>query len=191
MNKTIPFLAFLIFVLAAQPGPKKDPPWFSKISTKLTEEEKEWSVSEMGIDPADFFISKSLGELGREKAFEALLKTNIFEEELVGAGAKRPAQYKAFQILIQQPDAKEAFLDLLQRGRLPGQLYALCGLYLLDAPAFKEQVAHFVKSKEKVWYFYGCILHQREVARALPRILNGELPKAFVADLKRKKIPGR
>ena len=119
--------------------------------------------------------------LSRERAFEILLKTDTFANVGVGYFWRLSTQVEAFRIILGQPDAAEAFHDLLARGRLAGQLYALCGLYLTDRAAFNAEVATYVQSSQQVKYSSGCVTSPRPVASLVKEfhMISGGYPRRF------------
>jgi len=99
----------------------------------------------------------------REAAYEALLSTTHFVWSVVGAGAIGSAHAWSFRTILRQPDAKDVFEDLLKRGHLAGQLYALCGLYLVDRKVFEARVAPYRDNTMQIWTQYGCVMRRQRV----------------------------
>lgn len=88
------------------------------------------------------------------KAFEILLNTQIFSHSRVGMMQYPSIQGKALNVVMEQPAAKEAFVHLIEKGHIAGQLYGLCGLYYLSKSDFDNYAKSYVTSKEKIWVEY-------------------------------------
>lgn len=88
------------------------------------------------------------------KAFEILLNTQVFSHRRVGMMQYPSMQGKAFDIVMIQPRAREAFLYLIEKGYVAGQLYGLCGLYHIAISDFHKHAWNYVSSKEMVWVEY-------------------------------------
>ncbi len=108
--------------------------------------------------------------LSREVAFEILLKTDVFARVIAGGPAIRvssgdenfgvlapSSQSVAFHVLREETDAREVFLDLLDRGTLAGQLYGLCGLYLVDREEFHARLPKYLSEQAPVYFANGCV----------------------------------
>ncbi|MEP0006921.1 MAG: hypothetical protein ABJ387_10545 [Balneola sp.] len=85
-----------------------------------------------------------------ELAFKTLLNTNLFAD-CCGPEANLEAIY--YQALMNQPDRKEIFLDLLNRGNRPGKLYALIALSDIDYDLFVEKIEPHLSDTTEVIYF--------------------------------------
>jgi hypothetical protein len=161
-------------------------PWFAAVDAALTPEEADIVRDDLDVPPAcdlaDFYADKIIHtysgtvRLRREVAFTILLKTNTLTTESVGAGGKIPAHAYALRTLLRQPDARDAFLDLLSRARYPaGEMWALCGLRLTDPEAFEERVGPFLDSRDAVNTQFGCIGMERPVKQVAEHIRRGGL----------------
>ena len=104
-----------------------------------------------------------------------LLETRTFGDR-GGFGNGIVAPTRAFAVLLAEPDAAAAFGELLKRGRLAGQLYALCGLYLTNRPLFDRNMPRFQNRNGEVRRFYGCLLLAQPVGEIAPHIANGYWP---------------
>lgn len=85
-----------------------------------------------------------------ELAFKTLLNTNLFAD-CCGPDPNLNAIY--YQALMNQPDRKEIFLDLLNRGNRPGKLYALIALSEIDYDLFVEKIQPHISDTTEVIYF--------------------------------------
>ena len=92
-----------------------------------------------------------------QKAYQALLTATRFEDVAIGYAGKRSKLVEAYNILLTEPAADASFKNLLERARLPGQLYALCGLYFTNHDFFRSVVEKYRKSEEEVDTLSGCI----------------------------------
>jgi hypothetical protein len=126
-------------------------------------------------DPAYVWLFAS-GETveTREGAFRFLLSARVFTYQLVGGGAARSEHSRAFAVLFRQPDAKAAFLDLLERGNDAGKLYALCGLREFEETfAFLRRIEPYRASKAEITTHYGCLTRASTVGWVASGIVGG------------------
>ncbi|WP_395748349.1 hypothetical protein [Prosthecobacter sp.] len=99
-----------------------------------------------------------------QKAFRVLKEADKFYDSAVGFAGTTPEVVRSFQILLKEEDADAAFKVLLQEATLPGQLYALCGLWFTDQAAFKLGVARYSASTLKVPAMMGCVVADEQVS---------------------------
>ncbi|MBI4606403.1 MAG: HEAT repeat domain-containing protein, partial [Planctomycetes bacterium] len=93
-----------------------------------------------------------------------LLSAGGFFGRTIGAGAACSDEAAAFRMLLARPDAAAAFKDLLERARLGGQLYGLCGLWHTDPVAFRAALPRYAASRELLTVqWYGCLVDRRPV----------------------------
>jgi hypothetical protein len=98
------------------------------------------------------------------KAYRIVKKTDMFYDSAVGYGGDTPEVVHAFQELLNEKRADAAFKALLEKATLPGQLYALCGLWFTDPEEFKRQVPHYSSLKSKVPVMMGCVVAEDSVS---------------------------
>jgi hypothetical protein len=148
--------------------------WHSHIQPFIDPDEEQFK-SEMGYDPTYAFVSGPKVNLGnREDPFRLLITTRMFVYERVGGGGNISSHSKAFQTLLKQSDARELFLDLLDRGNDAAKLYALCGFCELeDAKVFRDRIAPFLKSEAELNSLYGCMLQSSSVRAIAKGIASG------------------
>lgn len=104
-----------------------------------------------------------LSEQG-SKAYQTVKKTDKFYDVAVGYAGTTPEVVHAFQTLLQEKNSDAAFKSLLKEATLPGQLYALCGLWFTDPEMFKQQVPNYSSMKGKVPTMMGCIVDEDPIA---------------------------
>jgi hypothetical protein len=114
----------------------------------------------------------------REDAMKHLLETRTFADR-GGFGNEITQPTRAFAVLLAEPDAAAAFQELLKRGRVAGQLYALCGLYLTNRPLFNRYMPRFLNRNEEVEQLLGCLLMLRPLREVAPHIANGSWPSSL------------
>jgi hypothetical protein len=96
----------------------------------------------------------------RVAAFAFLLSTGEFACPHVGeANPEVSTQVLAFQTILRQPDAAQAFAALLRRASLPGQLYALCGLYLTDRDTLDRVAPAYFDDQRVVGVAQDCMTY--------------------------------
>jgi hypothetical protein len=134
------------------------PTWYERIDDYSDEHVRR------ELDEADAPLLLSIDQpLSRETAFALLLRSEVFTSTAVGDGGQTPIHVFAFRRLLERPDAREVFADLLRRGRPAGQLFALCGLFLTDRDAFDREVQPFRSDAREVMFLRGCIMDSKPV----------------------------
>jgi hypothetical protein len=108
------------------------------------------------------FSVSNLSKAGQD-AYQVLLKAERFEEGPVGYAAQDSKLVVALSTLSNESLAGEAFKELLKSATLPGQLYALCGLYYADHPFFLEVIENYKNIQEIVETQSGCIISGESV----------------------------
>lgn len=98
------------------------------------------------------------------KNYEVIKNAPEFCATAVGVAGSTPAVVYAFRDLIADPAADAAFKSLLTEAKLPGQLYALCGLWFTDPLAFKTEVEKFRSMKGEVRMVDGCEIAPQRVS---------------------------
>ncbi len=109
------------------------------------------------------------------KAYDIVRTTDTFSSAHVGFAGTTPAVVWAFRDLLAETNADAAFKSLLQEATLPGQLYALCGLWFTDQAEFKKQVARYRAMPGKVKTMVGCSVGDD----ALADLVQSTHPKAI------------
>jgi hypothetical protein len=157
--------------------------WYGKLQPEF-----DAIIGEMGEDSIDHLVPNSYTDprVSREDAYKALLTTKTLAGSTVEAGGRTSGQAWAFRRILNEPDARDAFADLLHRGQMAGRLYALCGLYLLDPPEFARQVQPYRTNREEVNTFFGCLFGPKPVCDLIHKeykngqvwgIADGDLPR--------------
>jgi hypothetical protein len=110
----------------------------------------------------------------RKRVLQFLMETGHFVATGVGIGGDPPAQAGAFGIiLLDQPEAAEAFGAVVDRGDVAGQLYGLCGLYLKDGAAFDRRIGAFRTREGVIQEWSGCTSRRVAVKALVERIAAG------------------
>jgi hypothetical protein len=109
----------------------------------------------------------------REQAYEAILKAHFFTSGGVGYAGTAPCALKGLLRLSQEPDAANAFADLTRRADLPGQMYALCGLFLTDEAHFDRAFKPYLNDQRDVAVMQGCVGTRMVVANLVRNIADG------------------
>jgi hypothetical protein len=94
--------------------------------------------------------------MNAQKAYNVLLHADRFSGPMIGITGRMPETVEALLSLVQAPQASEAFKALLEEATLPGQLYALCGIYFTDRKAFKQAVERYRYRDDSVETQFGC-----------------------------------
>ena len=96
--------------------------------------------------------------------YQKVKKAEMFCSSAVGYAGSTPEVVWAFRDLLAEKNADAAFKALMQEATMPGQMYALCGLWFTDQAAFKAQVARYHAMKGKVKTMIGCIVDEEAIA---------------------------
>lgn len=112
------------FIFAGSCSSEPPPPLPSPAERAATSAEQRKEVPE---DMADGAFESPLSLYDAE---QILLRTETFD---AASPAYRPGrQVEAFNVVIEQNDARQRLRRLARQARAPGRLYALCGLLLLE-----------------------------------------------------------
>ncbi len=109
----------------------------------------------------------------RDNGYEALYGANVFASAHEGQGGDyTPREVEALRCMTRAPDAVELLRVLAQRGSLPGQLYALVGMRVLDQAEFERLLPRYAADESIVRTHAGDMAGTRRVAE-LARELRG------------------
>ncbi len=162
-----------------------EPSWHARIAA---DDRPGLSLDEFAPYDSGSDIARSFERpFSREDAFEILLKTRVFAMVIDGGPPisgplQASPQSVAFGVLCEERDARALFLDLIERAHRAGQLYGLCGLYLVDRQEFTEQLPRYSNDETKVYFANGCIHSFSEVSGIVRSdeghedIVGGEIP---------------
>jgi len=98
------------------------------------------------------------------ESLSTLLEASVFTDGSIGMSCTMRPEVVAFQALIKEPTAARDFESLTLNGNIQGQLYGLCGLFLLAPQRFDELVPQFAMSDEHVMQAVPCMLRSPEVS---------------------------
>ena len=115
--------------------------------------------------PTMKFDVAKLSAPGGRAAYERLLKADRFEEGHVGFAGRLSEYIVAFNTLLQEKAADEAFKSLLAEAQIAGRLYALCGVYFTDREFFLQEIETYKTSGEEVQTMSGCLIHSERVSK--------------------------
>ena len=122
-------------------------------------------------------------------ALSVVRHADAFSMADVGEGKVCSPEVRAFSVLLDQPDAPQFFQSLLSDATPAGQLYALCGLWLTDLPAYEAAEPRFAQSLMPVSVQAGCEIFPVKMSmlvrppESVPRasVSNGKLPMELLA----------
>jgi len=101
----------------------------------------------------------------RSAALTTLLQSKVFTTAEVGLEGATTAEAIAFgQLATERANAE--FLELARRGTSAGRLYGLCGLKMLDDPAYPSVRSEMSRSRDPV-RGAGCIAVRTTVDKVL------------------------
>jgi hypothetical protein len=173
----VPLTALAADPPAARPVATQPAAWHARIQPFIDPAPPAADDEEPGYDPAAAIVPTVDLLKTREGAFQYLLTTRIFAAGLVGGGANRSDQSRAFETLVRQPDARALFLDLLNRGDTVAKLYGLCGLReVVDFEEIRIHVKPFLDQKDaRVRHFQFCLITEISVADLADAIHGGSV----------------
>lgn len=116
-----------------------------------------------------------------QQAYETLLVAKQFEGDALGYSGSPSKLVEAYNVLLKESSGDTAFKLLLEKATLPGQLYALCGLWFTDNAFFRKAVENYRHSDKWVGTQFGCIIMGSSVAELIetenPAIIDINFPK--------------
>jgi hypothetical protein len=90
-------------------------------------------------------------------AARILARAQDFAPGPVGPAAATTSEALAWRIIVQDPNSKEVFVQLLMEHRPGAKLWGLAGLRWVDPAAYEREAAKLRRSKEPISFVYGCI----------------------------------
>lgn len=118
--------------------------------------------------------------LNSHQAFQVLLHASCF----LTPNVPTPIEVRAFHVVLDDADAESQFGALIEQGTPSGQLYGLCGLYLLNRASFEERVGQYHEDTRVVECWFADLVEDRTVAEVIrtpndvyPDIVSGEIPQ--------------
>ena len=105
--------------------------------------------------------------LSAEAAEAVLREASVFRGAAVGYAGTTPGEVRAFRRVLGSRDGATRFGRVAARGTLAGRLYALCGLFFLDIPAFEKELARLRQTDATVQRQEGCIVFEESLSSVL------------------------
>jgi hypothetical protein len=130
-------------------------------------------------DHATLLSGDCVPALSPGRAEAVLRDTDTFCDVYVGFAGSISTPACAFATLNRRGDAVAIFRRLLRDAKRPGQLYALCGLYLNARPEFARAIVPYRQARDTVKTYGGCILSRAEVRQIAEAIEDGSNPQAL------------
>ncbi|MGE3167031.1 MAG: hypothetical protein AB7O52_19160 [Planctomycetota bacterium] len=152
------YLVLIVLLLGCR---SMEPRWHARIACDARPELDAEDYTSFAL--ADLDVAYSMEPpFSKEAAFEILLNTRVFARSCDGGpplkGAFKPSpQSAAFAELCREEGARDIFLDLIERAHVAGQLYGLCGLYLVDREEFIRRLPTYVSLHTRIYFANGCI----------------------------------
>jgi hypothetical protein len=135
------------------------------------------------------FSANQLNNEGK-KAYDTLVVAKRFEGVAIGIDGHDSELVKAYRELLKQPLADEAFKSLLKKATLPGQLYALCGVYYTDHSFFLTVIEEYKNRGDYVEVMFGCLGGRMPVSEIVeskaPNVFRPSSPKQLISKWLRK-----
>jgi hypothetical protein len=134
-------------------------------------------VTSLLVTCVGFFCAAAFGEETSQKKQEAytfLKGTDVFVMGPFGEAGVTSDGEEALKTLLEARDAAEKFKSLLKEATLTGQLYALCGLKVVDPDAFDRAVKRCLLDFRRVRTLKGCIGFDVSVSSTTKAIRSGE-----------------
>ena len=135
------------------------------------------------------FSANPLNDEGK-KAYDTLVVAKRFEDVAIGPDGSLSVLVRAYRELLKQPQADAAFKSLLKEATLPGQLYALCGVYYTDHSFFLTVIEEYKNRSDYVETLFGCIGGDIRVSKIVeskaPNVVRLSSPKQTISEWLRK-----
>ena len=113
-------------------------------------------------------------------AFFRLRCTDCFTSAYVGPEMLVSTDVRALNVILDQADAKDLLLILQRTASPEGQLYAMCGLYVIDRAAFEALLPQYQNRHGAVQTLEGCIVGDAQIARVFNEcVASGAYPVSF------------
>jgi hypothetical protein len=90
-----------------------------------------------------------------------------------------PAHLTAWRDLLSHKKADTYFKSLLYNAGLPGQLYALAGIYYTDPPCLMTLATPYLKRQDAVKTIVACDVADTPVSEIVEGIVDGAWPEAL------------
>jgi len=137
------------------------------------------------------FSANQLNNEGK-KAYDTLVVAKRFEDVAIGVDGHLSVLVKAYRELLKQPLADLAFKSLLKEATLPGQLYALCGVYYTDHSFFLTVIEEYKNRGDYVEVMFGCLGGGMPVSEIVeskaPNVVRLSSPKQPISEWLRKNL---
>jgi hypothetical protein len=175
------YFYWLICLVLAGCTSDRSKPWYERVDTTPPRIiEHDFGFEEQSREFLEKYSEDDLKPPMRaEAAFEYLAKTDQFATTAVGFGGSASLESLCINALMARDDTAEVSRSLLDRAQLPGQLYALCGLYVSDRDAYDRLVVPYRSDDRRIDLFSGCIVIGIDVSEIISEIDSGVWPKAF------------
>ena len=108
-----------------------------------------------------------------QQTYDTLKAAEMFTVGGIGYAGTISAEEQAFRKLLQQPEPAVRCKKLLEEATPAGQMYALLGLRLLDAEAFRAAAPRYKHAKENISTARGCIVMHFPAADIAKQIAEG------------------
>jgi len=121
-----------------------------------------------GVPDAECLQHQNLG-------YRVLYASESFKGHKLGPEGKiTPPEVLALRCMTQEPNAVAWLRDLARSGTMPGQLYALVGLRVLDSTEFERRIRRYTSNTDTVTTHAGDIVISHPVAVIAAGIQSGE-----------------
>jgi len=114
--------------------------------------------------------------------FGNLARACQFQTSHIGASGEISDNTKMFRNILASKQAKIIFKLLEKDSAIVGQLYAMCGLYLIDKDQFNKQKSKYLTNDTRILIINGCVSDITTVEKLFAEILKGEIPKQLASD---------
>ena len=108
-----------------------------------------------------------------DKAYERLMKTDVFVFGGVGFAGTTSEGEKGFHVVLASTNALEVLKKVLKNGTREAQMYALCGLRKLAPKDFQAEAERIGAEKVTVKLMTGCLMSEEPVSKVMERIRSG------------------
>ncbi len=130
-----------------------------------------------GTENQEFGPSGPVLSVEVQDAIAVLEESPWFAVGGIGFGGDIPITVLAFRAVLASDHARILFARITSNASLPGQMYGLSGLYLVDREEFLERVEAYSGLTELVLAPSGCVWMQYPANELVELISQGDMPQ--------------
>ena len=116
-----------------------------------------------------------------QQAFDSLKAATIFRFGN-GRNPGRSPFEQSVKVLLKEQNRQQVFQELIKKGSLAAQLYALTVQRAFDRERFQRNITSYLQITNQVFVSEGCIIHAKAVAQIAGEIRDGGYDQVWSRD---------